>query len=532
VTLGPVDFPTLGWQVIAWIESYLVHGPGDVQGERIVIDDEMALHICHAYRLDPETGRRLIRRDILSRPKGRAKSEHAGMLVCAEALGPVRFDGWDANGEPVGRPITYPFIRCLATEEDQSGNTYDNVYTMLTEGEAANVYSIDAGITRTFIKEPGGGEITPSTASSAAKDGGKETFAVADETHLYVLPELHRMHATVRRNTGKRKKAEPWMLDTTTAYEPGEGSVAELAASEYEKLDADARLKRGVLYDHREAPALKPKDFANDKKLRKALKEVYGPFAEVMDLDRLVSDIRDPTAKEPDSRRYWLNQRVKGERRWVDVEAQLKPHARPDIIIESHELVTLGFDGSRTRDATALIGCRVFDGHLFVVRQADGSPAIWERPAGRRAASWEVPTNEVDAAVHYAMENLDVWRLYADPAFWQEYIDAWYGEWGQDKVVRWYTNRDTPMARAVENFETALTDENFSYDGDLILATHIGHAHRRKTRAGDVIEKESRDSTDCIDAAVAAVLAYEARGDAIADGALNKPKRSKIPVSL
>jgi hypothetical protein len=492
----------------------------------------MALHICHAYSSTRRPAAASIRRDILSRPKGRAKSEHAGMIVCAEALGPVRFDGWDANGEPVGRPITYPFIRCLATEEEQSGNTYDNVYTMLTEGEAANEYAIDPGITRTFIKEPGGGEITPSTASSAAKDGGKETFAVADETHLYVLPELHRMHATVRRNTGKRKKAEPWMLDTTTAYEPGEGSVAELAAKEYEKLDADARLEaracctttarrrrsREGLRERQEAPQ-------GARGGLRAVRRGHGPRPARERHPR-------PDREGADSRRYWLNQRVKGERRWLDVEAELKPPRAPRRHHRAGRARHARLRRLAHRDATALIGCRVFDGHLFVVRQADGSPAIWERPAGRRAASWEVPTNEVDAAVHFAMENLDVWRLYADPAFWQEYIDAWYGEWGQDKVVRWYTNRDTPMARAVENFETALTDENFSYDGDLILATHIGHAHRRKTRAGDVIEKESRDSTDCIDAAVAAVLAYEARGDAIADGALNKPKRSKIPVSL
>jgi hypothetical protein len=39
---------------------------------------------------------------VLSRAKGRAKTEIAGWLVCAEAFGPVRFDGWDADGQPVG----------------------------------------------------------------------------------------------------------------------------------------------------------------------------------------------------------------------------------------------------------------------------------------------------------------------------------------------------------------------------------------------------------------------------------------------
>jgi len=63
-------------------------------GEPIVLDDEFYEFVVRAYRLDPEIGRRRYRRAFLSRAKGRAKSELAGMLASAEALGPVRFDGW------------------------------------------------------------------------------------------------------------------------------------------------------------------------------------------------------------------------------------------------------------------------------------------------------------------------------------------------------------------------------------------------------------------------------------------------------
>jgi hypothetical protein len=44
-------------------------------------------------------------RPVLSRSNGWGKSEFAGMLVCAEALGPVRFAGWDHDGKPLGRPV-------------------------------------------------------------------------------------------------------------------------------------------------------------------------------------------------------------------------------------------------------------------------------------------------------------------------------------------------------------------------------------------------------------------------------------------
>lgn len=68
--------------------------------------------ILRAYEVD-DRGRRRVRRAFFSRPKGRAKPELAAMLGCAEALGPVRFNGVslvtddsvvpDLTGEGVGR---------------------------------------------------------------------------------------------------------------------------------------------------------------------------------------------------------------------------------------------------------------------------------------------------------------------------------------------------------------------------------------------------------------------------------------------
>jgi len=181
----PGEFPSLGAQLVEWIETYLVHGPGDVMGDPIVLDDEFYEFIVRAYRLDPDTGRRVYRRAFLSRAKGRAKSELAGMLVCAEALAPVRFAGWDAYGEPVARPVKAPFIRCLATEEGQSGNTFDNVSSMMAnivEIHGDTYPGIDFGrsaqTSSRILLHAQRGEVVPSTASGASKDGGKETFAV------------------------------------------------------------------------------------------------------------------------------------------------------------------------------------------------------------------------------------------------------------------------------------------------------------------------------------------------------------------
>jgi hypothetical protein len=512
----PGEYPTLGFQVIDWIEAYLVHGPGDVQGQPVRLDDELARFLLRCYRLNPVTGRRVYDEALLSRPKGRSKSELAGMTVCAEARGPVRFDGWDARGEPVGRPVTYPFIRCLATEEGQSGNTYQNTAYMLDEGRDRHpeVFGgVDIGrdwqtSTRTYL--PGGGEIRPSTASSAAKDGGKETFAVADEPHLYVLPELRSMYRMVKRNTAKRKAAEGWMLATSTMYAPGEQSTCEAIHDEHAK-----GLLPRTLLDH-----VGPRgevDITDDAALEAELRHVYGPFAEVMDLPRLMAEIRDPTADENEQRRYFLNERRAGSARWLDPKAWA---ARTDlgVVVADGEPITVGFDGSISRDSSALVGC-TRGRHWFVI-------GMWERPPGSLGDGWAVPQEELDQAVAATMARYRVLRFYGDPREYKAWLAGWAERYGKDVVAEFPTNSAGRFAPAVLAADAGIRSGELSHDGDSRLARHVGNAHKLyvRLRVDDgerrpfVLQKDRPHSPRKIDAAVAGVLADAAHNDALTAG--------------
>lgn len=539
--LPPVDFPTLGFQVIDWMETFLCHGPGDVEGDDFDVDDEIATFIAWCYRLHPEgteeEGRRLVQRAVLSRPKGRAKSEIAGAIVCAEALGPVRFSHWAEagevsswgyeyeEGEPVGKPVRSPYIRCLATEEDQSGNTYDNVVVMLTQGAAAEEYGLkmgkEVGITRVFL--PDGGEITPSTSSSAAKDGGKETFAVADETHLYVLDSLRKMYRTVARNTGKRKDGEPWMLDTTTAWQPGEMSIAEQASDKYQGLPVvEAVLKKGVLYDHRQAP--EPKRFGQDASLIKALKVGYGPAADWMDFKRIVRIIRDAEDPEGEAYRYWLNRPRLAGSQWLSPEiikaaVKLGEGWEPS----SGERLSLGLDASDYDDHTSLVACTE-DSKMFPV-------AIWGRPLDwPKDLAWEVPMDEVDAAVRWAFEEYSVGALFADPPYLTSYLSAWARDFGEQRVVEFWTNSFTKMASAcgslrtgIRNGEVALCPEEIRTDnptrnGLPLFLWHLENARTKKVKVkledkaeeAFVVQKERPGSPKKMDSAASGTLAFAA----------------------
>lgn len=314
----------LGFSAISWIEHYLVHGPGDVQGEPIELDDEFAAFVLKAYRLDPATGARLVRRAFLSRSKGRAKSELAAMVVCFEALGPCRFDHWAepgevspwgyeyADGEPVGAPIRYVEVLCVATEEGQAGNTYDNVRYMLGADNcspelAADFPGLDVGLTRVVL--PGfRGSIEPVSSGDSSKDGGKSTLIVADETHLWTLPRLHRLHATMVRNLLKRKAASGWMLETSTMYGEGEGSVAEGTHAYAISVATGKRKDASLLFDHRQAAM--SWDIADRAQRVKALREAYGPAGAWMNLDAIADYFDDPQVSEAEWRRFWLNQPV------------------------------------------------------------------------------------------------------------------------------------------------------------------------------------------------------------------------------
>jgi hypothetical protein len=547
MALPPVDFPTLGWEVIDWIETYTCCGPGDVQGDPFVIDDEEALFLLHAYRLWPRghplEGRRLVHRGIYSRPKGRRKSMLAGGLVLAEGLGPVRFDGWNANGDPVGRPVTYPFIRCLATEEEQTGNTYDNVIYMGQEGRVAEEYDLDVGLTRTFIREPGGGEIVPSTAGAASKDGGKESFAVADETHLYVQGETRSMYRTVARNTGKRKAAEPWMLDTTTAWEPGERSIAELAADRYLNLPLEeAVTKKGVLYDHRQGD--EPKRFNDDRSLIKAMKAGYGPAASWMDFGRIVKIIRDAEDPEGEAYRYFLNRPRAAAAQWVGKDA-IKA-ALAEIGVEPGAIIAAGFDGSDKDDHTALWGCTEA-GELFAI-------GIWVPDS----AGWR---RDVTDAVDWTFETFDVVRFYGDPPWWQDELGDWAERYNlpapekprKPPVMEFWTNVDSKMAVACGNLRTGInrgtqkidpvplwtpeirvdsSGDRVTSGGTTLAQWHFENARKRKVKLklddyaeeAFIVRKERPMSPFKIDSVPAAALAKRGRDDALKEGEFVKPK--------
>ena len=516
--LGPLE-RTLGFEVIDWLEAMLVHGPGDVQGEPYRLDDELKHTLLHLYELDAH-GRRVVRRGFLSRPKGRSKTELAGAVSAAELCGPVRFDGNDGRGQPAGRPVKGAQVVAYATEEGQAGTTYSTAAFMLGEGPAANEYGLDVGLSRTYLE--GGGVMMAETSGAVSAEGGRTTFAVFDETAYWITRELRKLHATVRRNLGKRAIAEAWSFETSAAWQPGEESVAEVLFRHWSALVAEGAVDPTIYVDHREAPEVP--DLDDDDVLEAALRHVYGPAAEWLDIPRIMAEVRDPQTDPKEARRFWLNQPSIAADQWLEPEViERTADGAPATggRAEAGMAVTLGFDGSLSDDATALIACTLGDNPRLVTL------GVWEPdPAASPAerAGWTVDKAAVLAAVADAFDDYVVVLMYADPPYWSPEVAAWAAEYGP--VVREFsTARDGRIVPAAVSLHTALVTGELGHDGHPALARHLKNARTRSTRYGLTLRKDRKSSPNKIDAAMAAVLAFQARIDAIAGGLERRARR-------
>lgn len=188
------------------------------------------------------------------------------------------------------------------------------------------------------------------------------------------------------------------------------------------------------------------------------------------------------------------------------------------------DLIVAGFDGARYDDSTALVGCTVESGRLFLL-------GLWERdPLDKE---WEVDEDAVSATVAAMFDDYDVWRMYCDPPYWEATVAAWQGEYGDKRVIDWHTNRRRQMAYACRSFATAIRSGALTHDGNPDLRRHIGNAYREdlpqikddEGRPMWRIRKERPGSPRKMDAAVASILAWEARSDAVKAGV--KPKRRR-----
>ena len=415
-----------------------------------------------------------------------------------------------------------------AVSEEQAKVTL-RVATWLFSSEMRRQFGIDIG--KEAITGLGGrASIKVLSASYRSAEGRPTSFALLNEVHHWTPaaggPELQ---MTLDGNIAKGSYGQSWKMMVSNAYMPGEDSVLERTREAYfnqERLRAQngqAEAFQGIYYDSLEADPRVPMEV---EELRKVLPEIRGDSI-WLSVDSFLSSIMKTSRTVDQSRRMYLNNIVSTSDGLL-AEADLR-NAVDRVPLRDGDVITLGFDGARKRDSTALVACRVSDRKVFLLK-------LWERPPVEVVDDWYLSSDEVDAEVQAAFKKYRVVAFYADVNLWESEINEWSDQFRERLTVRasslssigWDMRGGLKrVTQTNEAMVAAVQHGTFKYDGDRDLTRHLLNVRRRHNKFGVSFGKESRDSPKKIDAYAAALLAFMAANDVAERGKIPEPKKSR-----
>lgn len=487
---------TLGWQVLVHCGLWHQHRSG-VPWQ---FTGEQARWILWWYAVNDDN-EFAYRDGVFQRVKGHGKDPLGANLCGVELAGPCRIDPEgreDQDGNPLGVEHGEAWVQTAAVSLEQTKNTMRLFPTLFTpEAKARFGLQVGKEIVHGF-----GGErmIQAVTSSPATLEGARSTFTLKNETHHWLSNnEGHEMAAVIDRNATKSEDGSARTLSITNAPEPGEDSVAERERDGYNAGVSRTSLVTGILYDSLEAPP----DAPLSAEAAPAVVEAVRGDSVWLNVKRIVQAILDPRNPPSRSRRFWYNQLVATEDAWI---APFEWDAGfADVIVPDGEIITLGFDGSKSDDHSALIGCVVELDHLFEID-------VWAPDEHTN----EVDRVAIDAAVRKAFERYDVVAFFSDLHPWESYVDRWAEDLGSTLCVKSSLKqpvafdmraRTAEFTAGCEALHDAVIEGETTHCGSSRFRQHVHNARRAPNKWGVSIRKEHRESARKIDSLPAAVLA-------------------------
>ncbi|HVL63689.1 MAG TPA: terminase large subunit [Actinomycetota bacterium] len=451
--------------VIDFIEAHCRITAGERTGEAVHLLEFQRELIEELYALD-DSGRRRYRQAYLQMPRKNGKTYLLACLSLYEA----------ATGEPGGE------IYYCAGDRHQAGRAFR---------ECRRIIEMDPELRQLFrlyrqhIEVPSSGTILRVLSSDAGlQQGLSPSFVVFDE--VAVQPD-DRLWNTMTLGSGAR--TQPLTVGIST---PG-WSKDSLA---YRLYDYGKRVSAGETDDDSFFfKAFEPADPDCDHRGPEVWRDTNPALGHFLHED----DFRSTVLKTPESdfRRFRIGQ-------WVASKEAALPFGAwgecvdPARVVPDSERIVLGFDGSFNHDATALIGCTIEDPHLFVVD-------IWEQPDDD--PMWRVPMTDVIAAIKDAARRYDVAETAMDPYRWQQAMAELEDE--GLPVVEYPTAAVPRIVPAWAKFYNAVMERSLTHDGDPRLARHVANLMLKSDRHGPRPTRDRNAPRTFIDAAIAAVVAYD-----------------------
>ncbi|MFD9893332.1 hypothetical protein ACFWY9_28640 [Amycolatopsis sp. NPDC059027] len=517
--------PTLGFQIIDWAESKLIHHLDGTPWRYTTLQKK---EIVLAFAVT-ETGDWLYRRVITRLAKGAGKDPFYASLILACAFGPARFSGWDSEtGRPVGEPHRKALIGIGANSESQAKELL-SVANALVSPELAREIGFTPGLIASASAQ--GSRIKVVTASERSAEGDPFTDGFLNETHH--MTESNgglKVARVMRRNAAKSPGGRARIWEATNAHEQGGGSVGEKTYDSWQAQVSGKNRMADILYVSVEAdPSLSFGDPESDALI---VKQAYAHSPWIKQ-ERILAEVYDEETTLADAIRFYANGVAATETAFIIPNA-FDAQARTETV-EPGTAIALFLDCSKSDDATALVGVRMSDGHIMQL-------GLWQAPKGahdpQRKKFWSVPRGSVDARVREVFETYRVAWFGVDPSpakddsdeasYWGSLIEQWHLDfseqipvWASPKnAVLWDFRLSVPGGKermrlftemCAEVREAIDEDGSLTHDGSAALRTHFHNARTRSNIFGWAIGKETRDSPKKVDLAVAAVAALVGR---------------------
>lgn len=514
---------TLGFQVIEWIAENLLSPTGD--GTPFILTFEQSRFLLWYYALDND-GNFLYPNGILQRCKGHGKDPLGAAMCLVELIGPCRFSHWDEDGDPVGKPHPAPQVRVAAVAMEQNENTRD-LFPLIIPKPTVDKYGLD--VQKEIIYVLGGrGKLRVISSNARSAEGGRITFFLANEIHHWVPGNGGvKFYTTMMNNL---RKGGGRFAGITNGYQPGEESVLEVIRESQRRVWDGIAAPNGWLYDSLEAHPKAPLD---QQIAPYILRRVMGDSSWLVEqIPGIVQSFTDTSIPSSQQRRMWYNQIVSVEEQAFavdEIEAIVDRKTTGTIDdLRSGDRITLGFDGSRTDDATALVAYRLSDKMVVPL-------AIWEKPD--TVTDWHVPTDDVDSMVGMAFARYDIIAFYADVKDWESYIARWSELYRENLLVRASASNSIGYDMRGHRSDIAFLNETLigmvregeiKLNANSRLRTHFLNAERRWTGGHLSFGKiGGRESPRKIDALIAASLAIKAAIDFQERGKAEKPKYTR-----
>jgi phage terminase large subunit-like protein len=331
------------------------------------------------------------------------------------------------------------------------------------------------------------------SAEAYSKEGLNVSRAIVDEIHAHKNRELFDVLSLSMGNRGKLAQ----LLAVTTAGQKqdmtGQDSIA------YSLYQYGKRVATGEIDDPTFFMSWWEAEPEADHRLETTWESANPGYNDLVAKDDFASAVnRTP---EPEFRTKRLNQWVSSLNAWLPTGKWEQLDA--DLELDPEQPVIVGFDGSFNGDCTALTYCTIPKDdelpHVGLIR-------VWEKQP-EDSDDWRVSTSEVEDEIIQFCQKYNVKEIACDPFRWQRTMEAM-----QDlglPIVEYPSSSPSRMVPACSKFYTAVTEGNITHDGNPTLSRHLTNAVIKIDRLGPRIVKEHRGSPRKIDAAVAAVIAFD-----------------------